>query len=224
MANPLGLNVERLEPFKILLHRFSELAEQDGVKVSPNHGDQPTCFLALPPEKQTAVLENFSRYLQVCEEAASHRESLSQNRQLLWRMFSRLGVHPTSDLMDHIDNKEVIEIYDADYVQIFRNLKFFEFCSYTLDELLCRPFWELFRRDETLTPKLLERTAKVFSGEIQGVHWWKVGLHAVDEIESPSKYRGIVEYRLISPLFDSAGKIISFVNTFEILSYTKMVP
>ncbi len=224
MTIQLATKSDAVQPFKRLLERFSALAQKEGVSVVPYSDLGPIHFQALPLDRQLATLDNFSRYVSVCEEAAASGESLKENGQVLWRMFNRMGFRPVSTLMDEVTNDIVVEMYDRNYVQIFRNLRFFEFCSYTIDELLCRPFWELFRREESLTPQMLEKTGALFGGQICGTYQWDVGIHVVDEIESPYKYRGVVKYKFISPLHDASGQVAAMINTFEIISYTRMVP
>jgi hypothetical protein len=60
-------------------------------------------------------------------------------------MFQKLGVHPPSELMSEMRSGEVIEIHNGEFLQVYRNLRFFELCSYTLDDLLAAHFGSFFR-------------------------------------------------------------------------------
>ncbi len=209
---------EILERFKIALIRFCELAEREGISIRPFDGDGPGHYAQLTPEVQASTLANFQRYVSVCDQVVRNQESLLHHQQFLWRMFQKLDVRPCSTLMDNIQDGDVVEIYTDSYVQIFRSLSFFSICSYTLDDLLCRPFWELFRRDPELFGRLVATTKRILEGTIPGIHWWQVEDHSVDEIDSRTLYQATVRYRLVSPLYDSKGNVSAFVNVFRVLS------
>ncbi len=207
--------------FKELTERFCKLAAGQGVSVSPYLGEGPGYFAKLSSEQQAATFSNFRRYADICHESVLNGESLVSGTQHLWRMFRRLELRPVSDLLSQIDDTDVIEIYSAHYVQIFRSFSFFLICSYTLDELLCRPFWELFRRDEELYRRMVSVTHRVLLEEIGGVHPWDVEDHTVDEIEGSARFHATVRYKLISPLYDQDGHVAAFVNVFRALSCVK---
>jgi hypothetical protein len=204
--------------FKRLTETFSDFAAREGLKVSPYKNSEPSFFGALPAEQQHGVLAHFANYVGVCKETLAGGEPLSQDRLFLWRMFHNMGVHPSSDLMSSILNGDVVEIYNADYVQVFRNLAFFSYCSFTLDELLCRPFWELFRRDPSVQNRLMAVGVAMFQHKITGTQLLDIGPHTVDEIDSPACYHSVIENKIASPLFDAGGKIIAVVTTIRSLS------
>lgn len=215
--SPLSLD-QSVRDFKDVLDRFCRIGRSAAMPVVGYDGDHPRRFAALPETQRVRTLENFRRYTEVTEAMVVAGESPVQAQQFLWRMFQRLGVRPVSTLMDHLEADDVIEIYNADFVQVFRSFSFFHICSYTLDDLLCRPFWELFRRDQELFGRMVETTKLALAGDIDGVHYWNVEIHSVDEIESPARYHAEVRYKLLSPLYDESGNVPAFVNVFTPLS------
>ncbi len=204
--------------FRDVLYRLCHMLNDAGMSARAHDGVLPKHFAALPSARQMGVLENTRRYTDVAEAMIRVGEVPAQSQQFLWRMFQRLGVRPVSNLMDHLEANDVVEIYNADFVQVFRSFSFFSICSYTLDDLLCRPFWELFRRDEELFGRMVEKTKLALAGDISGVHYWDVDIHSVDEIESPARYHAEVRYKLLSPLHDASGGVPAFVNVFTPLS------
>lgn len=211
---------ETTAAFAALVDRFAALAADEGVSVVAYRGDEPKFFPMLPPPMQSAVLENFRRYLNVAERTRGDGSALSEERQFLWQMFRELGVHPPSDLMARIarSDDEVVEIYDANFVQVFRNLRFFRQCSYSLDELLSLPFWQLFHREASVTERILAVATEYFSGQRRDVHAWDLGRHTIEEISAPMRYRSVVEQKLVSPLFDGNGRIHALLNTIREVS------
>jgi len=213
-----------VDKFKALLDRFCALPRQDGIDLVAYEGESPFYFSQLTPQEREATYANFERYTQVCEEVIERGEAPGIGNQFLWRMFQRLGVTPSSSLMGHLERGDVVEIYNASYVQVFRSLTFFRICSYTLDELLCRPFWELFHRNEELFGRMVGTTKEVLDGRISGVHHWDVEEHTVEEIDSRARYLATVRYKVLSALHDKDGNISAFVNVFHPITCQSQTP
>ncbi len=211
---------ETLEAFTALVERFVGLAADEGVWVVPYHGEGPKFFPQLPPPMQQAVLANFNRYVTVAEATLGDGSSLNDERQFLWQMFRQMGVHPPSDLMARIarSDDEVVEIYDANFVQVYRNLRFFKQCSYSLDELLSLPFWQLFARDSSVTDSILAVATEFFSGKRLETHQWNLGRHTIEEISAPMRYLSVVEQQLVAPLYDASGRLQALLNTIREVS------
>lgn len=184
----------------------------------PFNGTGPSCFMALPEDRQEQILGSFEKYVGVCVETVAGGWSLRDDAQVLWRMFKALRVHPCGELMNAFDPGDVIEIYDTDFTQVYRNLAFFSVCSYTLDELLSRPFFELFRRDEKVTGELIKIGAQMIGGQLDGVHQWSMDVHKTQEMESPALYQVEVQEKIASPLQDSTGKVAAILTTLKVIS------
>lgn len=218
MLNSLDVRSDGLIRFRHLLEAFCEAARREGVAIVPYAPDGVLQFSKLPDAQREATFWNFHRYASVLDEVIRNGRSLNEDSYVLWRMFGRLGVHPRPEVMAQIGSRDIIEIYSSDFVQVFRNLKFFAICSYTLDELICRPFWELFHRDPAVTQKLIEVASAMFSGQIRETHHWDMGTHVVDEIGGAAQYHSVIENRLASPLFDESGKVVAVLHTFRVVS------
>jgi PAS domain-containing protein len=208
----------RLAHFERSLLKMVEIADRHGVELRPFAGDYPARFAGLPEEVQQGTLEHFRRYVEVCEQMVKDSGGIDDDAQLLWRMFRQIGARPAAELMDAIDSGDVVEIYRPDYVQVFRNLAFYSMCSYTLDDLLCRPFWELFRRDPAVNEELMRIGTGIFSGQLNGIQRWKVGIHSFDEIDSLGRNRLTMQEKIVSPLTDGQGTVIACITTSRILS------
>jgi hypothetical protein len=146
---------ERVEKFQRLVEEFSAFAEAEGIEVVPYKGEGPSHFRALPEALQQSTLHHFEAYVEAAREVRAQGESLHNDQLFLWRIFKKLRAHAPNDFLGQLAEGEVIEIHNSEFVQIYRNLHFFSLCSYTLDDLLCRPFWELYERDESIAQHLI---------------------------------------------------------------------
>jgi hypothetical protein len=70
----------------------------------------------------------------------------SAERFVLQFLF-RMGILPSSELNETIRNERFIQIYNADQLQIFRSLACYERCSFTLEQMTTRPWFDLWERD-----------------------------------------------------------------------------
>lgn len=207
--------VERVAEFKALLDAFSEMARRESANLVPYDGHGPRYFPQLPEIKQIEVLNNFRCYFEVCSQTLAQGASLRDDKVFVWRMFQKMKVHPPSELMSSIQEGEVIEIYNADFVQVFRNLCFFEICSYSLDELLSRPFWELIHRDEKITNLIVEQASKLLTG-YNGIFQFEVPEHVITEIASRARNSVTLQQRLGATLWNPQGSPIALIALLKV--------
>lgn len=219
------LNVAKVSPtystgmserFQILVEWFSGVLKDHGLNVQPYRGNSPSFFNALPPEKKVLTLRDFTRYLEVCAQTLHDGKLLTDDKAFLWRFIKYREWRQTSDLFSLFEKDDVIEIYDLNsYVQIFRNLRFFSVCSYTLDDILCRPFWELYHRDEIITNEIIGFATKLHRQEVNATIKYDRHVYAIDEIDSPMLYHCHVENRFIAPLVNSDGRTVTAVHVIR---------
>lgn len=218
MRNVAGIPSPELGEFKNLLEKFCTLAKAEGVDLTPYTGEGPRFFALLPQAQKTLVLDSFRAYVEVCAEVVAQGASLRDDRIIVWRVLQRLKLHPPSDLMQEIKEGEVIEIYNSDFVQIFRNLRFFEICSYTLDELLSRPLWELVEREESITGMIVHQASKLLSGTINGLFQFDVPEHSIYERESVGRNKITVKLTIGAPLWNALGTPTALINFLHVSS------
>lgn len=209
----------RIGRFRELLEEFCAFARTEGLSVTPYQGDGPRYFLEMPEPLQEQTLKYFQAYVEVCREVRDQDQASLRNDQLfLWRMFQKLRLHPPSNFMSEVRDGEVIEIHNHEFVQVYRNLNFFSLCSYTLDDLLCRPFWQLFQRDESVTNGLVEVGKNVFSSAAPGTQHLHLGEHTVLEIDSPGRFLSVIQHRVVAPLSDAQGRVSAAVSLVRSIS------
>lgn len=127
--------------------------------------------------------------------------------QLSWHALKRFSLRPPSDLFSYIADEDLVEIYTLDNLQIFRSMSFFDLCSYSLEDLYCRPWYSLFYRDEGITQQIGAEAVRAFSGQETGVFVPNVADHMLKELDSPFKHEVEIQYKVMAPLYNSSGKI-----------------
>jgi hypothetical protein len=206
--------VDRLQ---ILIAEFVEQAKRDGIHVRGFSAERPleTVFTKFPVEKQMGIYQGFKRYYDVLSGASKEGIPLSEGPRLLWRMLSKLNLHPCAEFFDKVHSEDVIEIYDRDLMQIFRNLKFLELCNYSLDQIFSYEVTELFSRPEAATMQMLHSVQGVLDGTHQKTVAAKIPVHVLEETRTPEKGKFRIEHGFLSPLRDSSNRVVCFISTLK---------
>lgn len=185
--------------FKALAEALCSLFHDAGIKVRPYIANLPF-FSVLPTERKSEILKHFGFYLDLCTAQLQEGQSLRDSQTFTWRALKACGLTPGSDFLQRITPGDVVEIYSTTNNQIFRNLEFFDFCSYTLEELFSREWWNLFSRSETVTNNIMNIASSIFAGEHpKGIHY-PVLAHTVKEISSPEKFEWNMDIKFLGPL------------------------
>ena len=186
--------------FKRLTKVVSMLLTNEGKYQRPYLDGLPH-FSKLATEQITKVVEHLQFFHDLCIEHVSEGYSIKDSPSFVWRAFRRLGLTPRSDLFSQLTDEHIVEIYSNENVQLFRNFKFFEFCSYSLEELLTIEWWGLFDRDSKLTTKMYEYAAQIFNGELHENVKPALESHFVRELASQDKLAMEYSLDLVGPLY-----------------------
>jgi hypothetical protein len=202
-----------------MLERFAALAKREGDEIVAFRPGKTLHFAALDAALQRTVLERFRHYVSVCEAQAGEGLSLREERQLFWRAIQRFGLRPPSDLFSHLEDGDVFEIYEVpEFVQTFRSYAFYRFCSYSLDDLLCRPWWELYMRDQAVSDRLLAVAQSALASRPPAIVHYDMGTHELDEIDSEDRLHCVIESRFVAPLMDRHGRVAALANVARAVS------
>jgi hypothetical protein len=206
---------------KNLMERFCDYARLSGSEILPYRDPSLKIFSSLSHDKQENAYNAFLKYYGVCSAATYEDIRLSDDPSLLWYVIKELGLRPCSDLFNKIQPNDVIEIYNTDFIQIFRNFAFFSICSYSLEEIFSYEWRELYERDPVITGKLAELAFSLLSGDVKTtIPILGIGDHQLTEVFSPSRHKMVVNHSYLSPLF---GKSKGKVEAFAIFSKAKVI-
>lgn len=195
--------------FQALLEEFCEMALAEGLALKPYREGGLLFFPKLPEALQDSTLAHFSTYIDAARGVLAQGGSLKDDQMFLWHIFKKLRAHAPMDFLSHLASGEVIEIHNRDFIQIYRNMHFFKLCTYTIEDLICRPFWELYERDVAIENSLISVASAIFQGESKGVSQLDIPEHTVLEKDSEGRLLVTVQHRIAAPLCDAHGNIIA---------------
>lgn len=192
--------------FRTMALQIAKFGAKAGVKIRPFKDEDLPYFSKLPIDKRKQIISSLDFLIRVCEATIKNGYSADDSAQLTWYAIKELGWRPSSDLFEKIDNDSIIEIYDTNNLQVFRNFNFFDFCSYTLEEIHCIPWTTLYYRpDESITKEILRHISDHFESHSYTTKYVGIPKHSVKETRSAQKYELFISLEYISLLFNSAN-------------------
>jgi hypothetical protein len=189
--------------FRKISSRIAALAATENVKIVPYDSPDLFHFSKLNGIERKKVINLVKVSCDVFDSVVVAGQSLFDSQKLLWNALLRLNFRPTSDLFSVLNDDHIIEIHDRNLVQVFRNVNFFRYCSYTLEELYCFSLSELYSRDLSVQQSLLEQVQKIFSPESNSVVAVSLRSHTISEILSKQKFQIEDQIHFMAPLFSN---------------------
>lgn len=143
----------------------SRLGQQFGVKIIPYRDSELPHFKKLTEEKQLDVLRYLSHQRDFF--LMAQLDGLHPNSpQLVWRTLAKMGMTPQPDIFDKMTDENVVEVYHSDNTTSFKNLKFFEFISFSLEEIYCLTWMEQASISTAIYLIFIEMGARLKLGKI----------------------------------------------------------
>lgn len=203
---------EEQRVFRELCEDMALLICQHGIECLPYRSKDLPYFSALSAEQRRFAISELSSYLKLCRDVIASGESLSSSPSFTWRAIREAALIPPSDLFTLIEATDIVEMYDLANIQKFRNFRFFEFCSYTLEDLYSRSWPELFRRiDEEITSKIIALITKLIANHDKRIHLTGIGPQLIEEVGSLRRYVNQLDVKYLGLLYDQNNRPSRFI-------------
>lgn len=174
-------------------------------------------FNSLDEQAQLRIFRNYERYVSAASNMMTRDpQALKNNLNLFWYFIKELGFRSSSDLFSHLSPSDIVEIYDSSGIQLYCSLNFFPLTSYSLEEIICFGWDELYKRDTDLTETIYRDVGHVLSGQCKQVYFLSIPEHEVREIFGPQKYVTKIKQKFFAPLFDKNNNVCAFVHAFNL--------
>lgn len=191
--------------FVELADSIARIGRQCGVQIVPYRNKSLPFFSKISLESQRKVIAKMGTlqtiYLQTFASIGSF-----DHRTLIWTALKHFNLQPPSDFFDKVSSEDVVEIYDDQNVQLFSNLKFFDLCSYTLEEVNCMDWPELWDRDEKAFQEVLEAVRISFSESVTNTVPLAYVPHIITERRSALQLQLKYEMTCIAPAWNRSTK------------------
>lgn len=202
----------RIQQFVQTALEIEAISAKYGVTVLPFHSSKLPVYAALSGEKQREALKHLQGYLCSMQTTESAGAPLDNQERALWFALSALEVVPSSQLFTILKTTDVVEIYDMDNLQIWRNLNFMRICSYTLEEIYCLPWVDRYRRSEEALVELGEKVGKFLAGQTPDLYHAQVSDHRLEETLSVGRFSVTARHEWLVRLRDRTGNAVAWIG------------
>lgn len=159
-------------------------------------------FSALPLSSQLRVVTTLETMTEIYQQVIQENKSVRNNSAVIWAALKRYGLIPPSNFFDKIQDEDVIEVYSSDHHQMFANFRFFELCSYTLEQVYSLPWDQLWYRDPAALQVMHKAVHQILSTPGNTAIPLEEPPHRVKELASPFKFELDYQIKCIAPLTD----------------------
>lgn len=217
---------DRTECFRELCTLYSDFVSAEGIFVKPYSTYDLPHFSARSAEDQDKAIASIANDLEIFESMRAEGHSLLDSPKLLWRSMSRMGLVPQSDVFDKIGKGDAIEIYLADQHgqhQVFRNILYLQYCSYTVEQMVALDWRFSAVRDETYSRQITEAAMGILTGKFSQTFDPAIDAHIVREVDSPGLNEVKIKIKYLSPVRkhgDVVGALV--VMEVELLRSTRI--
>jgi hypothetical protein len=197
--------------------------KKEGVSVRPFLDPSLPIFSNYETKLQDQIIHGIVADLEIFESMRNEGHSLKDTPKLVWRYMHKLGLVPQSDIFDKITDNDIVEVYlvsDGAQRQVFRNLKFLECVSFTIDQIFGSDWRVTTTRDEKAAGKIFEIAIAIMTEKITNTLAVDslIERHIVQEVDSPELFTISIQMKYMSPVKQNGKVAGAFViNHSEVI-------
>jgi hypothetical protein len=214
---------DRVSRFRELCLLYCDFMKREGVLVRPFLDPSLPVFSKYETKLQDQIVLGIAADLEIFESMMNEGHSLRDTPKLVWRYMHKLRIVPQSDIFDKITDDDIVEVYlvsEGAQRQVFRNLKFLECVSFTIDQIFGADWRVTTTRDEKAAGKILEIAFAIMTGKITNTLAVDslIERHIVQEVESPELFTLSIQIKYMSPVKQNGKVAGAFViNHSEVI-------
>lgn len=212
-------NEEFFSQFRAVAEKVSAITARHGVTVKPYRSSELPLFRQLSFEAQGLALSQLNTFLKSLELFEDQEENLGEQDRALWYALSAFGLLPNSDMFKLFKSSDVVEIYDMEGFQIWRNFNFLKICSYNLEEMYSIEWFRRYERKPEDVKACGEAINDLLTGKTPEISMVQVPYHQIRETDSSEQLHLGVTYQWIARLKDRSGQLAAWMvcSSVEIL-------
>jgi len=171
-----------------LLRTMHELGQDVGLKIRLPSQESLEKFALLPLQRQSNFLTSLEIYAPVFEcqiksitAGSPEKITAKQEREHLTYMADRMDIELNKEVLKAIDKGDVVEIYNTDSIQVYRNLEFFRTTNYSLLDIVSCSWQTLWERPTQVVEMINQRVSEVMTSEDTAPKPFQITDHIIRE-------------------------------------------
>lgn len=183
-------------------YELYEAGKSVGCRIIPATHPSLPIFSSVDFSKQLEAVQTVENMASVYTSAVKEGHAIDHPASIVWFALRRLNLLPPSDFFDKLESTDVVEVYSKEGFHLFANLRFFDLCSYSLEQIYCRPWSQLWLREQNGLEDLMAVIDKAMDPDQRGTLIFEGLNHSVRELDSPFKY--FLDYTIkgIAPVWE----------------------
>jgi hypothetical protein len=201
--------------FLNLLADLRYVAATRGIQIDPYTESSLNKLLGFPAPKKESILGLIKNYFEITRSLSrpepelpeqqppevTPNEEVTYLQKALWSH----GYYAKDDIFSLISKGDIVEIYNAEAIQVYRNFEFFRHCGYSFTELLTEEWFELYERPEAVTQAMLTSARNAFADGLGGIRPFEGGKHILREKHLNRNKVFSIELKYICPLYSKGS-------------------
>jgi hypothetical protein len=159
----------------------------------------------ISPQLFKLIEENMSSVLDVFTTCTTENINPWDDQEFFRLSMRALGVSFPADCMRYMSSGDIIEGYNRDRLQIFRNLRFIECSNYSLLEILSTEWPLLFERSAAITNQMITYCDETLWSKNRTIAF-NIPKHYVRELQTAEHQVYEIGFKTISPLFSGPDR------------------
>jgi hypothetical protein len=215
-----------------LLEGYADLLHFKGHSVQPYSQTSVLKLLSFNEKQRRQFDTRLQRFNTLMSGSVDVEVAHKDDRYFIELCAKRMGLIFDKGVYDMLKTGDVVEIYNVDLIQVFRNFAFFDVCSYTLLDLINYEFFELYDRSQLINHYILEATATISKRgyDLSPLSLQHVPKHLLQEKFSQDKLTSMVQFKWMYPVYTwpqvhfgylvvQSGEVLSEVPPEQHLSF-----
>ena len=226
----LGLNKDQITDTRIEigLGRLQSIFADKGIEVLTHLPSSLKAFQLMPTQRQQIVqknIENYSRIIAAAKFELEEDDLISKDDEVecLQHAFEEYDFKFKDDDFDFIDEGDIVELYSAENIQLYRNLQFLKVSPYDLLTTLTNEWTTLYERPNEVTKAIMDRVGEVMTSNLTAAAPFGVGPHLMKAVSKQDQVIVSISLKYIKPVFSTynnnkVGFVVTQQNSPVILA------
>lgn len=197
--------------------KLQKVLGKEGLFIIPFEEPGLPFFSGLSKDQRAQIIGQMQTLLDIANDLQAHNMKVTEPANLIRTFFKKFNLHAPSWVVESITKHDIVDVWNLESRLIIASFNFFDICTYSLEELFCRPWSELFSRDNDVHIQIFQLCRSLLNGEItQPVDMTYIPQHKVRETYAPVDKYAVLQPRIFSPVY-SGDKLFGFMSVNRII-------
>lgn len=215
LANAAFLARPELKRIEQLEKAVTAITKRFGLVLKTSDAATYLHLATVSPETFHLIETQLGHTLRAFETCASEDADPWDDKHFFRISMRGMGLTFPADFLDHVGEEDLIEGYDMNRFQIFRNMRFMEKSSYSLLDMLSYDWPMLFERSSAITQKMISYCDEILWAANKTIRF-DIPRHYIRELRSTEKQMMEVDFQALSPLFAGPDRPFGLVGTCRV--------